>query len=126
MFLQFAMLFTTGNGQRKIRLFNYKYNLTTKIEVIHEACDYLAFCNLLCRKYLAKLSDSEPSSVKEEIMNRLIAIISEYCKETSSFTMSQSFLAHQNLCPTFAYLSSIINSRLLANCQKSTPDSRMA
>ena len=83
------MLFTTGNGLRKIRLINYKYGITAKVEVLHEACDYLAFCNVLCREHLNKLCLSDPPKVREELMNRLMAILAEYC-QNAQYTLNNS------------------------------------
>ena len=45
-YLQFAMMYTNGNGQRKIRIINYRYHLTDKLEQIHQAADYAAFANV--------------------------------------------------------------------------------
>ena len=46
-FLQYAMMFTTGDGERRVRILNYRYQITNKIEALHEACDYLALSNVL-------------------------------------------------------------------------------
>ena len=120
------MLFTIGDGLRKIRLINYKYGITAKVEVLHEACDYLTFCNVLCREHLNKLSVSDPPKVREDLMNRLMAILAEYCQH-ASYTLSNSqFYAHNNLSPAFAYLNSIMNSRLFVNWNKSSADFRMS
>lgn len=45
-YLQFAMMYTNGSGQRKIRIINYRYLLTDKLEQIHQAADYAAFANV--------------------------------------------------------------------------------
>lgn len=41
------MMFTDGNGERRIRIINYRYLITNKISILHEACDYLAVSNVL-------------------------------------------------------------------------------
>lgn len=40
------MMFTTGSGERRVRIINYRYQITNKIELLHEAADYLAFSNV--------------------------------------------------------------------------------
>lgn len=41
------MMYTTGSGKRKIRVLNYRYTLSDKIDSIHSAADYLSFANVL-------------------------------------------------------------------------------
>lgn len=40
------MMYTTGSGKRKIRVINYRYSLSDKLDAIHSAADYLAFANV--------------------------------------------------------------------------------
>ena len=41
------MMYTTGNGERRLRVINYRYPIVNSIEVLYEAVDYLTFANVL-------------------------------------------------------------------------------
>lgn len=41
------MMFTTGDGERRVRILNYRYMATNKIEALHEAADYLTVANVI-------------------------------------------------------------------------------
>lgn len=43
------MMYTTGEGERKIRVINYRYPVVNSLSTLYEAGDYLTVANLLCR-----------------------------------------------------------------------------
>jgi len=47
-FLQFAMMYTNGRGERRIRVINYKYEVTNNLEKIYDSIDYLTTANVKC------------------------------------------------------------------------------
>ena len=50
------MMYTTGNGERRLRVINYRYPIVNNIEVLYEAVDYLAFSNVLFLLFTAFVS----------------------------------------------------------------------
>lgn len=118
-------MYTTGDGERRIRVINYRYLVTNKLEVLYEAGDYLAFANVLCREYVSKLPSQEPIKVRDEFIGRLVVIVGEFAQESQLKMRSSQFLGHPNLSPAFAYIHTILNSRLFLNHLKLSADSRM-
>lgn len=57
-------MFTTGDGDRVIRIINYRYQISNKIEQIHEACDYLAVANVILRQAAHKMLRGDPTKVR--------------------------------------------------------------
>jgi len=45
-FLQFALMYTTGNGERRIRVLTYRFDVSAKIEDVYESSDYLTIANV--------------------------------------------------------------------------------
>ncbi len=48
-YLQYAMMYTTGEGERRIRIINYRYPIVNSIEQLYEGVDYITFANILSR-----------------------------------------------------------------------------
>jgi hypothetical protein len=59
------MLFINGDGEVIIRVMNYRFQISNKIEAIHEACDYLAVANILLRQSISKMMKGDPLKVRE-------------------------------------------------------------
>lgn len=62
--MQFAIMFTTGDGDRVIRILNYRFYVTNKIQAVHEACDYLAVANILLRQSVHKMLRGDPTKIR--------------------------------------------------------------
>ena len=52
-FLQFAMMYTNGKGERRIRVINYRYLISQKLDNMYDSVDYLAFSNVRFYKYFS-------------------------------------------------------------------------
>jgi hypothetical protein len=40
------MMYSTGNGQRKIRVINFEFDVTANFDHIYDRADYLAMANV--------------------------------------------------------------------------------
>jgi len=40
-------MYTTGSGQRRIRIINYKFEVSSKLEQVYDSVDYLTFANVI-------------------------------------------------------------------------------
>lgn len=72
-----------------------------------------------------KLPKGDAGKVREDLVNRMIAILTELIQENST-RASSSFMAHPNMAPAFAYIHSFINSKVILNYLKSPTDYRMS
>lgn len=55
------------------------------------------------------------TKVREDLINRLIGIISEYVQDGGNKIKISVFMEHPNLCPAFAYIHSFIDSKIFLN-----------
>jgi hypothetical protein len=39
-------MYTSGGGERRIRVINFRYHISTKLENVYESVDYLAVANV--------------------------------------------------------------------------------
>ena len=46
-YVQFALMYTTGSGQRRIRIINYKFEVSSRLEQVYDSVDYLTFANVI-------------------------------------------------------------------------------
>lgn len=128
------MMYTSGNGERRIRVINFRYLTSSKLENVYESVDYLAVANviiplskILSRIYSSKLYNGDPSKVREEFLNKIANIIAEYKFKCSSIQPKYSELsAPPNLRLALPYIHTIINSKLFTNPLKLTNDYRIA
>jgi hypothetical protein len=42
-YIQFALMYTTGLGERRIRVINYKFEVSSRLESVYDSLDYLTF-----------------------------------------------------------------------------------
>lgn len=40
------MMYTNGSGERRIRVINYKFDISSRLEVFYESLDYLTLANV--------------------------------------------------------------------------------
>lgn len=40
-------MYTNGKGERRIRIINYKFNVSSNLEMVYDSIDYLTFANVL-------------------------------------------------------------------------------
>lgn len=44
-------MFTNSRSERVIRVINYRFLLSDKLDQVHQACDYLTLANLICKEH---------------------------------------------------------------------------
>ena len=120
-------MYTTASGERRIRTVNIKFDVSSKPGALYESIDYLTLANVLMRNYSAKLiRGADPVKVREDAIACIGAIVGEARARCQSSTISVgSLLVPIGLTWCFAYLSSILNSRLFLKPMKSSSDDRI-
>ena len=64
-FAQFAAMYTTATGQRRIRVINFKFDVSNRPGSLYESIDYLSLANILLRNFSAKLiRGAEPNKAR--------------------------------------------------------------
>lgn len=39
-------MYTNGSGERRIRVINYKFDISSRLEVVYDSLDYLTLANV--------------------------------------------------------------------------------
>ena len=125
--MQFAAMYTTGNGERRIRCINYKFDVKNQPAALYESIDYLTLSNTILRNYSAKLlRGGEPNKVRDNALTFIGSIVGEARGRCPNFnTQVGGLTVPQNMAWTFAYLASVLSSKLFLNWMKMTSDSRI-
>jgi hypothetical protein len=120
-------MYTTGSGERRIRVINYKFDVTNRPAALYESIDYLTLANIVLRNYSAKLiRGGEPGKIREDAIAFIGNLIGEARSRYSGTTISVGDLSvPPGMAWTFAYLGSALNSRLFLNSVKMSPDERI-
>ena len=69
------MMFTTETGERRIRVINYKFDVSSKLEQVWDSVDYLTFANMTSRNFVSRLVKADPVKVREEAVGWLGSLI---------------------------------------------------
>ena len=120
-------MFTTETGERRIRVINHKFDVSSRLEAVWDSVDYLAFANMTARNYVSKIVKADPVKVREDAINWLGVLIGEFMGRAS---MALSAKYHDmtlplNFCWALSYLHVIFNSRLFLSTHKMSADARI-
>lgn len=77
-YVQFAMMFTNGQGERVIRVINYRLQVVEKLELVHQGADYLAVANIISKLTVNHLFKVEPMKVLEECVSSVVEMLVHY------------------------------------------------
>lgn len=126
-FAQFAAMYTSGSGERRIRVINFKFEVSNRPGALYESIDYLTLSNVILRNYSSKLiRGADPSKTREDAIAYIGSIIGEARARYSGTTTSVGDVSvPPGMAWSLAYLSSGLNSRLFLNWMKSSPDARI-
>ncbi len=106
--LQFAVLFTTASGERKIRVFNYTLAVVDKLSIIALPCksridlvyaglDVEAIINLEAKQYIAYMLKTTIRAAKEQMCLTCINVLAYYRTQISGSSVSGQFVLPETL-----------------------------
>lgn len=88
-FLQCAMLYTSGNGDRIFRVFNGRMYVTKNVDMIYKYADIDAVANVMVKVSACNMFVYSLKKVREDWMNDIACMLKEYKKITGSLDMSR-------------------------------------
>jgi protein transport protein SEC24 len=77
-FVQFAMLYTSQYGERRIRVFNQSMQLTKNLNGYFKAADVETLSDFQIRRYASRVATLGPKATKEAIINNLVTLLHTY------------------------------------------------
>ena len=127
-YIQFAVMFTTETGERRIRVINHKFDVSAKLETVYDSIDYLSFANITARNCTSGLMRGESAvKVREETVAWLGSVLGEFMGR-GSLALSAKFNDINlplNMCWAVSYLHNVLNSRMFLSFHKMPTDARV-
>jgi len=69
-------MYTTGKGERRIRVINYKFEVRNQPGALYESIDYLTVANIILRNYSARLiKGADPAKTREEAIAYIGSVV---------------------------------------------------
>eukprot|EP01127_Copromyxa_protea_P016774 TRINITY_DN5053_c0_g1_i1.p1 TRINITY_DN5053_c0_g1~~TRINITY_DN5053_c0_g1_i1.p1 ORF type:complete len:879 (+),score=183.82 TRINITY_DN5053_c0_g1_i1:47-2683(+) len=87
LYFQSALLYTSREGQRKIRVHNWKAQATDSLQKVFKGSDLDTTLNALVRSSISDVPNNKMVDVRQKFMDRLAAILASYrthCAKTQS------------------------------------------
>lgn len=77
-FVQFAMLYTTQYGERRIRVFNQSLQLSKNLNGYFKAADVETLADFTIKRYASRVMSVGAKTTKESIINNLVTLLHTY------------------------------------------------
>lgn len=96
-YVQAALLYTTSDGQRRIRLHNLQLGNTTETATVFKYAEIDTVVNFVCKASIAKMTSVSLTAVREDLWNLCVKLLIAYRVNCSNAVMPAqvilSFLA---------------------------------
>eukprot|EP00826_Nyctotherus_ovalis_P044929 TRINITY_DN48_c0_g1_i10.p1 TRINITY_DN48_c0_g1~~TRINITY_DN48_c0_g1_i10.p1 ORF type:complete len:555 (-),score=206.36 TRINITY_DN48_c0_g1_i10:96-1760(-) len=96
-YLQFAILYTTGDNQRKVRVFNYTMAVTNSISHVYSSIDMDGLIGLEARVHMATMQKQSLGNTRNELCETCIRILAHYRKAVSTSSASGQFVLPESM-----------------------------
>jgi protein transport protein SEC24 len=83
-YVQAALLYTSVGGQRRLRIMNIGFNVSDNMGELYRNCDLDTIVNFFAKQNISKLMDSNPKTVRENMMQQCAQILACYRKNCAS------------------------------------------
>merc|ERR1719323_890145 len=83
-YVQAAILFTSCSGQRRLRVINLALNTGTSMAEMYRNCELDTIVNFMAKHSISKLMETNPKTVKENLINNCAQILACYRKNCAS------------------------------------------
>ncbi len=96
-YLQFAVLYTTPRGERKIRVLNYTLNVTDQMVQVYSSVDMDAVLALETKQHMQTILKSSISNGRNQLCQTCINVLAHYRKSVSTSSVSAQFVLPESM-----------------------------
>lgn len=96
-YIQFAVLYTTGNMQRRVRIFNYTLSISDSIAHVYSGIDIDAVIGLEARLHILTMQRLSLSNARGELCETCIRTLAYYRKTVSVGSASGQFVLPESM-----------------------------
>ena len=122
LYVQFALLYTTMSGERRIRVINNVLTATSNPQALYTYIDGEATLNLMIKQNIINLIKSSVTEVKEKLINDLCHILYYYRVFVSQSAHSSQLVLPESLKYTSLYLLGLFKLPALMNLKDTKLD----
>jgi len=83
-YVQAAVLFTSSGGQRRLRILNLSLNTCSTMADMYRSCELDAVVNFTAKQSISRLMETNPKTVKENLISSCANILACYRKNCAS------------------------------------------
>eukprot|EP01130_Rhizamoeba_saxonica_P018922 TRINITY_DN9650_c0_g1_i1.p1 TRINITY_DN9650_c0_g1~~TRINITY_DN9650_c0_g1_i1.p1 ORF type:complete len:822 (-),score=181.15 TRINITY_DN9650_c0_g1_i1:53-2518(-) len=107
---QTALLYTSSNGQRRIRVFTYQLPIAFGLNDIYQSVNVPALMNLMGKMAINKALNTKLASAREALKNKTVDILTNYVKASGSRAADLNLPENLQVLPlyTLAMVKSVI------------------
>eukprot|EP01111_Echinosteliopsis_oligospora_P015093 TRINITY_DN5852_c0_g1_i1.p1 TRINITY_DN5852_c0_g1~~TRINITY_DN5852_c0_g1_i1.p1 ORF type:complete len:955 (-),score=284.07 TRINITY_DN5852_c0_g1_i1:89-2953(-) len=124
--IQFAMLYTSPNGQKRIRVHTMKLSCSTTLGNVFRSADLDAISNMFARIAAKEMMQAGLAYVRGLLQDKCVEILSAYRKHCASSSAPGQLILPESLKLLPIYTLSIMKNFLLRNTGDVVPDDRIA
>lgn len=119
-------MFTNAHSERVIRVFNYKFLVSEKLDQVHQGCDSLALASLLCKEHANEITrQPDPIKIIDGLYTSICTILQQYRLDRGEAKYSELQL-HPNMKNMLCYIHGVLTSNIFTNLGRNVPDTRLA
>lgn len=82
--IQVALLYTSSEGVRKLRVHNLSFQCTSQMQEIYRYCELDTLINYLSKQCAFKLLENSPKTIKDALISKTATILATYRKHCAS------------------------------------------
>lgn len=123
-YIQAALLYTTCNGDRRIRVHNLAFSTSTSVADMYRGCELDAIVNFLSKQVLKQVFDQPPQQLKSALVSRAVKMLSGYRKHCSSASPSSQLILPETLKLLPLYINCMLKSDALIGGPEISLDDR--
>lgn len=123
-FIQCALLYTSINGQRRIRLHNLSLSVCTQYSQMFASCELDVLINYISKVACRSVTVSTPKSIRENLITQVAHILAAYRKNCTNAPSKGQFILPETLKLLPVFTNSLLKSDAIAGGQNLTVDER--
>ncbi|XP_054707353.1 protein transport protein Sec24D-like [Uloborus diversus] len=123
-YIQAALLYTTCNGERRIRVHNLALSTSVGMPDVFKCCELDTIVNFFAKQALKQVLELSPQQIKNNLVNRSVKILSCYRKHCASSSSSGQLILPDPLKLLPVYINCLLRSDAISGGSDMSLDDR--
>lgn len=123
-YIQVALLYTSCNGQRRLRILNMALNICTQMADLYKNCDLDTLMNFFGKQSITRLLETNAKQVKDDLISRTANILACYRKNCASPSSAGQLILPELMKLLPLYINCLSKSDAMSGGQDLTCDER--